>query len=78
VLGSSLGALAASVGRLIEGGVADVCVLDPDHTGHVSRQSLLSQGKHTPFDFAVSGTALPGRVRATVLAGGVSYEAVPS
>ncbi len=78
MLGASLGALATSVGRLIEGGVADVCVLDPDHTWHVSRQSLLSQGKHTPFDFAATGTALPGRVRATVLAGGVSHEVAPS
>ena len=74
VLGSSLGTLAASAGRLIEGGVADVCVFDPDHTWHVSRRSLVSQGKHTPFDFAATGTALPGRVRATVLAGGVSHE----
>jgi dihydroorotase len=41
----------------------------------VTRDTLSSQGKHTPFDFAATGTALPGRVRTTVLAGGVSYQA---
>jgi dihydroorotase len=75
VLGSSLGTLAASAGRLVEGGVADVCVFDPAPTWPVTREALTSQGKHTPFDFAATGTALPGRVRATVLAGGVSYQA---
>jgi dihydroorotase len=75
VLGGSLGTLAASAGRLVEGGVADVCVFDPAPTWQVTRGTLLSQGKHTPFDFTASGTALPGRVRTTVLAGGVSYQA---
>jgi len=78
VLGASLGALGASAGRLVEGGVADVCVFDPDVTWSVSREVLVSQGKHTPFDFASTGTALPGRVRATVLAGGVSFRAAPA
>ncbi|HSW23394.1 MAG TPA: dihydroorotase, partial [Burkholderiaceae bacterium] len=77
VLGASLGALSASAGRLVEGGVADVCVFDPAPTWQVSRHALRSQGKHTPFDFAATGTALPGRVRATVLAGGVSHEDEP-
>jgi len=77
VLGASLGALAASAGRLVEGGVADVCVFDPQPTWQVSRHTLRSQGKHTPFDFAATGTALPGRVLATVLAGGVSHEDEP-
>jgi dihydroorotase len=77
VLGASLGTLADSAGRLVEGGVADVCVFDPSHTWPVSREVLMSQGKHTPFDFAATGTALPGRVHCTVLAGGVSHEAVP-
>jgi dihydroorotase len=78
VLGASLGTLAASAGRLVEGGVADVCVFDSTLSWTVSRQELASQGKHTPFDFAATGTALPGRVRCTVLAGGVSHEAPPS
>ena len=75
VLGASLGTLAASAGRLVEGGVADVCVFDPAPTWQVTRDTLQSQGKHTPFAFTTSGTALPGRVRTTVLAGGVSYQA---
>ena len=77
VLGTSLGALASSAGRLVEGGVADLCVFDPAPTWQVSRHVLRSQGKHTPFDFAATGTALPGRVRVTVLAGGVSHEDEP-
>ncbi|HET7527260.1 MAG TPA: dihydroorotase [Burkholderiaceae bacterium] len=77
VLGPALGSLAGSAGRLVEGGVADVCVFDPQHTWHVSREVLASQGKHTPFDFTATGTALPGRVRVTVLAGGISHEASP-
>jgi len=78
VLGPSLGTLAASAGRLIDGGVADICVFDPQPTWQATRQALRSQGKHTPFDFAATGMALPGRVRYTVLAGGLSHEAAPS
>jgi dihydroorotase len=36
--------------------------------------SLCSQGKHTPFAFEATGMALPGRVRATLVAGTVAYE----
>jgi dihydroorotase len=75
VLGAGLGGLAQSAGRLVVGGVADLCVFDPAVTWSVTRDNLASQGKHTPFDFAATGMALPGRVRATVLAGGVSFEA---
>lgn len=75
VLGASLGGLSASAGRLVEGGVADVCVFDPEATWRVTRDALTSQGKHTPFDFTATGTALPGRVRATVVAGTPSFEA---
>ena len=75
VLGGSLGGLAASAGRLVEGGVADVCVFDPEATWRVTRDALTSRGKHTPFDFGATGTALPGRVRATVVAGTLSFEA---
>lgn len=75
VMGPALRTLAASAGRLVEGGVADVCVYDPAPTWRVTRDTLASQGKHTPFDFAATGMALPGRVRATVLAGTLSFEA---
>ncbi|MBQ0945272.1 dihydroorotase [Ideonella sp. 4Y16] len=75
VLGEALGSLAESAGRLAEGGVADLCVFDPAAIWQVEPAGLRSQGKHTPFDFATSGTALPGRVRATVVAGTVAYQA---
>lgn len=77
VLGEALGSLASSAGRLVEGGVADLCVFDPAASWTVSPQVLRSQGKHTPFDFASSGSRLPGRVRLTVVAGHVAHEAGP-
>jgi dihydroorotase len=75
VLGASIGTLAASAGRLVEGGVADVCVFDAAARWQVSGATLVSQGKHTPFAFATSGFELAGRVRATLVAGSVAFEA---
>jgi dihydroorotase len=75
VLGDALGSLASSAGRLVEGGVADVCLFDPDATWAVTPQALRSQGKHTPFAFASTGTALPGRVVATLVAGTLAHDA---
>ena len=75
VLGDALGSLASSAGRLTEGGVADVCVFDPAAIWQVTPAALRSQGKHTPFDFSVTGTALPGKVRTTLVAGSVAYQA---
>jgi dihydroorotase len=74
VLGGSIGTLSASAGRLVEGGVADVCVFDPAERWRVEAGALASQGKHTPFAFAGSGLELPGRVRATLVAGSVAFE----
>jgi len=74
VLGDALGSLASSAGRLVEGGVADVCVFDPAVDWVVTPQQLASQGKHTPFSFASTGMAMPGRVRATLVAGTLAYE----
>lgn len=71
VLGEALGSLASSAGRLVEGGVADVCVFDPAAHWTVHPQSLKSQGKHSPF----AGYELPGRVKATLVAGTLAYEA---
>jgi dihydroorotase len=59
----------------VEGGVADVCVFDPQATWSVTPADLKSQGKHTPFAFASTGMALPGRVRATLVAGTVAFDA---
>jgi dihydroorotase len=74
VLGDALGSLVHTAGRLVEGGVADVCVFDPESTWAVTPDVLRSQGKHTPFAFADTGMALPGRVQATLVAGTVAYE----
>jgi dihydroorotase len=73
VLGDALGSLVSSAGRLVEGGVADVCVFDPSVYWQVSPDLLASQGKSTPFAFEHTGMALPGRVCATVVAGTVAY-----
>ena len=70
VLGSALGTLEASVGKLVKGGVADVCVFDPDSEWTVDPAALRSQGRHTPF----SGYALPGCVRYTLVGGQIAFE----
>ena len=75
VLGDAIGSLATSAGRLVEGGVADICVFDPAAEWSVTAGVLASQGKHTPFSFASTGMALPGRVRTTLVAGTVAFEA---
>jgi dihydroorotase len=73
VLGDALGSLGSSAGRLVEGGVADVCVFDPGARWTVRPVALKSQGRHTPF----AGLELPGRVHATLVAGHVAFEALP-
>ena len=75
VLGHSIGSLSGSAGRLVEGGVADVCIFDPASRWQVRPAVLKSQGKHTPFAFDITGFDLPGRVVATLVAGTVAYEA---
>ena len=66
---------AESFGQLHVGGVADVVVFDPDAQWQVTPDDLRSQGKHTPFAFDMTGTALPGRVKATVMNGRVVFQA---
>ena len=70
VLGASLGKRQGRVGRLVVGGVADLCVFDPQAAWTVQPSALRSQGKHTPF----SGYELPGRVRCTLVGGQVAYQ----
>lgn len=70
VFGASLGTLAASVGRLSVGGVADLCVIDPDVWWRVHPSVLRSQGRHTPF----AAQELPAVVRCTVVGGQVVFE----
>ena len=71
VLGDALGSLASSAGRIVEGGVADLCLFDPAARWTVGDAALRSQGKHSPF----TGYELPGRVRATLVTGQVAFEA---
>ncbi|MGZ5180145.1 MAG: dihydroorotase [Ramlibacter sp.] len=69
VLGEALASFQDSCGQLREGGVADLCVFDPQAHWTVEPAALRSQGKHTPF----SGYELPGRVRCTQVAGQVVW-----
>ena len=71
VIGAALGELAASAGRLVVGGAADVCVFDPEAAWTVTPGALRSQGPHTPFE----GYELPGRVRTTLVGGHIAYQA---
>jgi len=70
VLAPRLGTLQASVGRIVEGGVADLCVIDPRQHWTVRQDALRSQGKHTPFE----GHELPVSVRATLVGGQVAFD----
>jgi dihydroorotase len=70
VIGSALGGLQASAGRLAKGEIADICVFDPACEWTVEPIALRSQGRSTPF----AGHALPARVRWTIVAGQVAYE----
>lgn len=74
VMSGSLGSLGASAGRLVEGGVADVCCFDPQVQWQALPSALRSQGKHTPFAPTSTGFALPGQARLTLVAGTVAYE----
>ena len=71
VLGDALGSLAASAGKLVEGGVADLCLFDAAAFWTVAGDALKSQGRHTPF----AGHELPGRVKFTLVSGHVAFEA---
>lgn len=57
-------------GRIVVGNNADLCVFDPNIYSTVSRESLKSQGKNTPF----LGLELPACVRYTLVEGHVVYE----
>lgn len=57
------------IGRLAEGGVADLCIFDPTLEWQVQPDTLKSQGKHTPF----GGYPMQGRARHTLVAGRVVH-----
>ena len=70
VLAANLPVANASLGQLVEGGAADICIFDPKAMWVVADDTLRSQSKHTPF----SGYELPGQVVATLVSGHVAFE----
>src|SRR3954467_3500130 len=63
--------LGVSSGRLAPGAPGDLAIFDPRAPFLVRPETLKSQGKNTPF----AGYELAGRVRYTVVAGNVVYQA---
>ncbi len=63
--------LGVATGRIATAAPADLALFDPGAAVRVTAESLKSQGKNTPF----LGYELAGRVRYTVVAGNVVYEA---
>jgi dihydroorotase len=63
--------LGSPAGRIEEGAPADLVVFDPQAPFRVTPEALRSQGKNSPF----LGHELAGRVRATIVAGNLCYEA---
>ena len=71
VLGAALGSLQASLGRLTEGGMADVCVFNPQARWPIDPAQLRSQGAATPF----ARQEATGQVRFALVGGQVAFEA---
>ncbi len=63
--------LGIAAGRVSVGAAADLCLFDSSQPVRISRESLLSQGKNTPF----LGHELTGRVHYTLVDGHVVFEA---
>jgi dihydroorotase len=63
--------LGTASGKLAVGAPADIAIFDPQAPNRISAETLKSQGKNTPF----VGHELQGRVRTTIVAGNVVYEA---
>jgi dihydroorotase len=58
-------------GRLVAGAPADVCIFDPRAFWAVTRETLVSQGKNTPY----LSRELQGKVIMTICAGRIVYAA---
>jgi dihydroorotase len=67
------GVLKLNAGRIAVGETADLCLFDPAAEWLVEPATLKSQGHNSPF----IGYELPARVRATIVAGHIAYEALP-
>ena len=66
--------LGLGLGKLVEGAPADVCIFDAQARWRVTRESLRSQGRNSPF----LGRELAGRVCYTVIDGHLDFEAAPA
>jgi dihydroorotase len=63
-------ALGIPFGQLNMGGLADICVVDPEQYWTVDSNSLFSQGKNTPL----SGWQLKGKVTHTIFEGEIVHQ----
>lgn len=63
--------LSSPAGQLAIGAIADVCIFDPDALWKVADDTLVSQGKNTPFQ----GCGMQGKVVATIVGGRVVFGA---
>ncbi|MCF8192246.1 MAG: dihydroorotase [Burkholderiales bacterium] len=63
--------LGLGLGRLVEGAPADLCIFDAQARWTVTRESMRSQGRNSPF----LGRELRGRPRYTVIDGHIDFEA---
>jgi dihydroorotase len=63
--------LGVDAGHLTPGGDADICILSAEEYWKVGANSLVSQGKNSPF----TGLELAGKVRHTLLRGQIVYQA---
>ncbi len=62
--------LGIDTGHLRVGAAADICVFDPDSIWVVDPDSMLSQGRNTPY----TGWSLPGQICQTLIGGRLVYE----
>jgi dihydroorotase len=72
VLAASMRSTPSAPGGLREGAVADLCLFAPEESWTVDGTTLASRSHHTPF----ARLEMPGRVRCTIVAGRVAYDAV--
>ncbi len=71
IMAGNGGASRSGGGQLVVGGLADICVYDPNPEWVINAANLRSQGKHTPF----SGYAMRSRVCCTMVGGYLAFEA---
>jgi dihydroorotase len=61
--------LGIEAGKLSPGTLADICILEPDHSWEFDTSAMLSKGRNSPF----GGWPFTGRVVRTLLAGETVY-----